>query len=101
MPTDFVGNLQGSKLCLRISVISIISMEGVLDSKVFHGTVDGDDVQFYNEVLTTSSKPFDGNNSYSVVILDNASINHAPKVITAIEDMGAIPFHLIHLTTIP
>ena len=40
----------------RISVISIMSMEGVLDSKVFHGTVDGDDVQFYNEVLTTSSK---------------------------------------------
>ena len=56
---------------------------------------------FIMKCLLPHLKPFDGNNSYSVVILDNASINHAPKVITAIEDMGAIPFHLIHLTTIP
>ena len=68
-----------------------MSMEGVLDSKVFHGTVDGDDMyDFTMKCLLPHLKPFDGNNSHSVVILDNASLHYVPEVTTAIEDMDAI-----------
>ena len=75
----------------RISVISIMSMEGLLDSKVFYGTVDGDDTyDFVTQCLLPHIQPFDGYNPHSVVILDNASVHHVPEVSKAIEDMGAI-----------
>ena len=64
----------------RISVISIMSMEGLLGSIVFYGTVDGDDTYV-----------FDGYNPHSVVILDNASVHHVPEVSKAI---GAIVHYL-------
>ena len=79
----------------RISVISIMSMEGLLDSKVFYGTVDGDDTyDFVTQCLLPHIQPFDGYNPHSVVILDNASVHHVPEVSKAIENMGAIVHYL-------
>lgn len=41
-----------------------MSMKGLLDSKVFHGTVDGDDMyDFTIECLLPHLKPFDDKNS--------------------------------------
>ena len=79
----------------RISVVSIMSMEGLLDSKVFYGTVDGDDTyDFVTQCLLPHIQLFDGYNPHSVVILDNASVHHVPQVSKAIEDMGAIVHYL-------
>ena len=61
----------------HISMISIMSIEGVLDSKVLYGTVDGDDMyDFVIHCLLPHIQPFDGNNPHSVIVLDNASIHH-------------------------
>lgn len=75
----------------HISVLSIMSTEGLLDSKVFHQNVDADSVyDFTISCLLPHLQPYDGRNPHCVVILDNASIHHVPEVSTAIQDMGAL-----------
>ena len=75
----------------RISAIALISVKGLLDCKVIHGTVDGDEFyDFVHSHLIAQLQPFNGSNPHSVVILDNASIHHVDEAVTAIEDTGAI-----------
>ena len=75
----------------RISVIAFMSMRGLLDCKVIHGTVDGDRFyDFVNSHLLPQLQPYNGSNPHSVVVLDNASIHHVDEAVKAIEDVGAI-----------
>ena len=61
----------------RVSLTAFISMEGVLDCHIIHGTINGD--VFYNFVekyLLPHLMPFNGENPHSVVIFDNCSVHH-------------------------
>ena len=63
-----------------------MALEGVLDVDIVEGSVNGDKfTKFVNNTLVPILKPFDGNNSLSVVIMDNASIHHVYGVELAIE----------------
>ena len=58
----------------------------MLDVDIVKGSVNGDRfTKFVNNTLVPILKPFDGNNSLSVVIMDNASIHHVDGVEHAIE----------------
>ena len=74
-----------------MSAIAVMSVQGLLDCKVVHESVDGD--VFYDFVhthLIPHLQPFDGCNPHSVVILDNASVHHVEEAVKAIEEVGAI-----------
>ena len=70
----------------HISAIAAMSAKGILDCKIVHESVTGD--TFYDFVLSNliaHLQPFDGNNTHSVVILDNASIHHTGPAVDAID----------------
>ncbi len=75
----------------RVSAITAISTEGVLDCYTVTGSVDaGKFSDFIQQALLPQLKPFDGVNPCSVVILDNASIHHVDGVVDLIESTGAL-----------
>ena len=60
-----------------------------MDCYTTRGTVNADKFEeFIEQSLVPVLQPFDGVNLNSVVILDNASIHHADRVITAIQQTG-------------
>lgn len=87
---------RSSKLLCRgkhISAIAIMSCNGMLDVRIEHESVDGD--TFIEKYLLPNLLPFDGINSNSVVIMDNASIHHVNGVVSMISEIGAL-VHPIH-----
>ena len=65
----------------RHSVISAMGIDGILDISITKQSVDGDlFYEFVERKLLPQLLPFNGINRNSVVILDNASIHHVPKV---------------------
>ena len=69
----------------RYSGISILSTEGVVDTYITEGTVNGEVFQdFVQKQLVPILSPFDGHSPWSVVIIDNASIRHVDPVVTTI-----------------
>ena len=63
-----------------------MSLEGVMDVRIMAGTVNGERFSYFvTEALLPILKPFDGNNSLSVVIMDNTSIHHVDDVVHRIE----------------
>ena len=76
---DFSLKLRGK----RYSAISVLSTEGVEDTYITEGTVNGDVFQdFVQKQLVPILSPFHGYSPRSVVILDNTSIHHVDPVIT-------------------
>ena len=56
----------------RITAISVISTEGILDVRIYRGHINAERfLYFVNETLIPCLQPFDGVNSRSVVILGN------------------------------
>ena len=90
-------SLCGMRACnhqLRIAgnrVNAIVSCAGVEDVYLTEGNVDGD---VFEDFVRTTLLPllllFNGINSHSVVIMDNASIHHMEKVTEMIEGVGAL-----------
>ena len=79
----------------RVSVLAIISVNGLLDVKVVRGTTNGDTFyDFIQENLLPNLMPFNGENPDSVVIMDNCLIHH---IVPMIQDVGA----LVHFLPIP
>ena len=75
----------------RISAIGTVSTRGVEDVYLVEGSVDGDMfLRFVERSLLDIIQPFDGTNSISVVILDNASIHHVDEVCSLISATGAL-----------
>ena len=63
-----------------------MSLEGIMDVHIAEGTVSGERFTYFvTETLLPILNPFDGNNSLSIVIMDNASIHHVDDVVHAIE----------------
>ena len=75
----------------RVSAISCMSVEGIIDVKLVTESSDGD--TFYDFVQThliPHLQPFNGVNPHSVVILDNCSIHHCPEVVSSLHDVGVL-----------
>ncbi len=64
----------------RISVIGIMTINGVLDFHVVHGTTDS--LEFAENCLLPCLMPFNGINSNSIVVLDNCSILTLNQLLT-------------------
>ena len=68
-----------------------MSYDGILDVQIEHESVDGDKfLEFIERNLLPNLMPFDGVNSNSIVILDNAAIHHVQGVIDMISEVGAL-----------
>ena len=66
-------------------------MRGVEDVYIHEGTVNGDVFEdFVCTTLLPTLQPFDGTNSRSVVVLDNASIHHLDRIQDIIHSSGAL-----------
>ena len=75
----------------RYSALSILSKEGIEDTYITEGSVNGDIfMDFIQKQLVPILSPFDGHSPRSVVILDNASIHHVDTIIQAIISTGAL-----------
>ena len=79
----------------RISVIAAMTVEGILELKVVHGTVDGDTFcSFIHKELLPKLMTFNGFNCNSIVILDNCSVHHVPQVPETFRDLGVLLHYL-------
>ena len=76
----------------RLSVIGIMTINGILDFHVVHGTSDGD--SFLENYLLPCLMPFNGTNPNSIVILDNCAIHHIEPVTNLINSVGAMIHYL-------
>ena len=75
----------------RVSVLAIISVNGLLDVKVVRGTTNGDTFyDFIQENLLPNLMLFNGENPHSVVIMDNCSIHHIDEIVPMIQEVGAL-----------
>ena len=75
----------------RISVITAMSMEGIIAMKIVRGGVNGD--AFYEFIcnnLVQHLMPFNSTNKHSVVVLDNCSIHHVDKVRELLNDTSVL-----------
>ena len=74
----------------RISAIPILSTEGIEDVYTTTDSVNGDKFEdFICQCLLPIIQPFDGKNTRSVVLMDNASIHHCERVEEIITSVGA------------
>ena len=86
-PTVFKYTVCGK----RLSSIAIMSSRGIEDFDTYEGSINGQIFcDFLDRCLAPILQPFNGTNSRSVVVMDNASIHHVDKVATMIEQTGAI-----------
>ena len=70
----------------RYSVITVLSMKGVLDAYIVESTVNGDVFEeFARKCLLPILQPFDYVAAHSVVVMDNAAIHHVQSVVNVIE----------------
>lgn len=75
----------------RISAIAAICSEGLLGVELVTGTVNGDKFfDFIRGTLIPNMNAFDGSSSKSIIVMDNCSIHHVPKVIELLEDAGIV-----------
>ena len=70
----------------RYSVITVMSVKGVLDAYIVESTVNGDVFEeFVRKCLLPILQPFDYEAPHSVLILDNAAIHHVEPVLDLLE----------------
>ena len=75
----------------RINAIGAMSTEGMEDVYIVEGNVTGDVfVKFVRNCLLPVLQPFNGTNSHSVVVMDNASVHHYEEVVDIVTGVGAI-----------
>ncbi len=75
----------------RVSAISCMSINGILDVQMVTETSNGDTFyEFVQTHLIPHLMPFNGVNPHSIVILDNCSIHHCIEVVTSLKDIGVL-----------
>jgi transposase len=80
----------------RISVLAFLSVHGIIDCKIFKGTMNTDlYCDFLEKALLPHLMPFDGKNPHSVVVLDNLVIHHAGPAIRMIQEVGTLAHFLL------
>ena len=79
----------------RVSAITAITLNGILDYRFLRGTTNGDIfLDFIEQNLLPHLMPFDGTNDNSIVVMDNASIHHVSEVADLISSVGALLIYL-------
>ena len=79
----------------RVSAITALSSERVLDVMFVNGSVNGETFsQFIELNLLPHLLPFNGSNPNSVVVLDNASVHYHERVRDLISSVGALVVYL-------
>ncbi len=79
----------------RIPGIACISMAGLLDIMIVHGTTDGSTFyKFIQTHLLPHLMPFNGSNPHSVVVMDNCAIHHVDSIVKSINDENLIPIDI-------
>ena len=79
----------------RINAIGAMSTEGMEDVYIVEGNVTEEVfVKFVRNCLLPVLQPFNGTNSHSVVVMDNASVHHYEEVVDIVTGVGAIIRHL-------
>ena len=72
-------------------IMAMMSMNGILDVKIVHGSVNGEVYnEFVEQFLLPHLLPYNGHNPHSVIILDNCSIHYCQEAIQMIRDVGAL-----------
>ena len=75
----------------RINAIGAMSTEGMEDVYIVEGNVTGEVfVKFVRNCLLPIFQPFNGTNSHSLVVMDNASVHHYEEVADIITGVGSI-----------
>ena len=65
----------------HVSTIAMMSMNGLFDVKIVHGSVNGEVYNdFVEQFLVPHLLPYDGHNPHSVIILDNCSIHYCKRL---------------------
>ena len=78
-----------------VSVITAITLDGILDYQFIHGTTNGlDFADFVERHLLPHLMPFNGTNGNSIIVMDNASIRHCQDVAAFIASVGALLTYL-------
>ena len=73
-----------------MSAIPVMTTRGIDDVYTTTGSVNGEKfVEFFCQCVLPIIMPFDGQNSCSIVVMDNASIHHLDKVHEIITGVGA------------
>jgi hypothetical protein len=80
-----------SFVCVRYSVLSAISYDGVLHANIVEGSFNAITFRQFIHGLLDRMNPFPGPNS--VILLDNASIHHSRETLDMITDQS------VHLFT--
>ena len=71
--------------------MAMMSMNGILDVHIVHGSVNGVVYcEFVEKFLVPHLLPYDGHNPHSVVILDNCNIHYYQDVMHMIQAVGAL-----------
>ena len=79
----------------RISAIAALSADGVIALELTKGTVDGSKfVDFIRGKLIGEMQPFDGENTRSILVLDNCSVHHVHEVSELLDEAGILHFFL-------
>lgn len=79
----------------HVSAMCVMSMEGILTCRIVRGGVDGDKfIEFVENLLMPNVMPFNGNNSRSVVIMDNCAIHHVTEVTQLLQETGVLVYWL-------
>ena len=85
--TDFKFTLRGK----RLSSIGIMSARGMEDVDTYEGSINGDTFcDFVERCLVPILQLFNGTNDRSIVVMDNASIHHVDRVVTKVQNTGAL-----------
>ena len=84
---------RGQRTC--ISAIAALSADGVIALELTKGTVDGSKfVDFIQGKLIPEMQPFDGENTRSILVLDNCSVHHVQEVSELLDEAGILHFFL-------
>ena len=74
-----------------MSVIGMMTVDGLVDAYCTTGTVDSDVFcDFVEKNLLPQLMPFNSTNPRSIVIMDNATIHHNQRALQLIESVGAL-----------
>ena len=77
----------------RVSAITIMSMNGILDCKTVKHTVNGDTFYEFMQVKVFPHlmiMTFDGMNPHSVLVMDNCSIHYIGGIAEMVQEVGAL-----------
>ena len=75
----------------RISAIGVLTTRGIEDFYLVEGNINGDIfLNFVQRCLLSVMLPFDGDNPWSVLVMDNAAIHHVEAVIDLLTAAGIL-----------